>query len=350
MSSTKSLDDWLLGKPSEETRHRYRVCVRDYMMLTLALDPKLQFDDQTLVTDYSLKLEKELDKRKSTARWLQAYVNSLLKGGRSYKTLSWHYTVAKAFAEWVLEDSVTSWDAKAIWKSFAAYRVPAKVKEGLTRETLHDVLHWMSPDSKAFVMVGKSSGGRPDEISKLSVNDIDRSRDPWKVTFRGVKEGGDRTSFIDSETKPYVEALIKTGDYSADPRLFGLMGQKSKAVQAAVRRDWKRALTRIGLQYRVKDQAGKWKTVWRLYLLRSYFKTKGGSKEGFGREVVELLMGHHGDATEGAYQNYNVEELREHYAAGESALWCERLYDRGKAEESRRGTDTGRPLTSDATS
>lgn len=349
----RSIQAFMLSKPSASAQRQYPPVLREFLRLALMKQPGLSWEDSTLGSGYLSHLDAAGPKRaQAMARDLQRYVDTMLVRLRArtltWATVSWHYGVAKEFAEYMAGEGLTSYDSRAIRKSFRAYKLPAKVREGLSPAQLREILRWPGADAKTFYMVMKSSGGRPEEVGALTVYDVEAAAEPWGVFFgrhkpTGAKEGGERKSYVDRETRPYVQALMDSGDHSADPRLFGALGPDLGAVLRQVRREWRRSLARVGLPYAVPDStraAGpngkqRLKVVRPLYLLRSFFKTKGGSKYGFGREVAEVLMGHHGDTTEEAYQNFGLGELRELYAQGESALWVESLFEEGERARGR---------------
>lgn len=321
----KTLADFLTGRPTETTRYLYRNYIRQ--CLAVVLDKQAgEWEDSTLVGEYLGRLESYgTDRRRGAAGDLRQYVNWMLRRDPplGYPTMSWRYTVAKQFVEWLMEDELDGWVKRDIRKDLRSRKVPRKVKSSFTREQLRGVVRWLPMDSRAFALVMKSSGGRPEEVARLSRLDVDDRTDPWTVTYRGVKEGGDRKSYVDPEAMaalaPVVESTARL--FSGDQRVFAALGPNDDMVLHAVRRDWRRALGREGLEYR--DRVTK-RVVRKLYLLRSFFRQYGGSKEGFGREIAEVLMGHHLEATEAAYAEDRPEdEYRRLYKEGMSALALE---------------------------
>lgn len=71
--------------------------------------------------------------------------------------------------------------------------------------------------------------------------------------------------------------------------------------------------------------------VYRLYLVRSYFRTAG--RKGMDRDVLEILMGHHTEGTEASYARYTLDDLGAMYRKGEAALYCEREWERDRTDE-----------------
>jgi site-specific recombinase XerC len=326
LQGKKSLAAYLRESLTPSTREMYRRCVLRFMRVALGKAEGSAWEDPSLTSEYLARLEGSPDPRRRATDDLQLHADWMLKEGYQYETCAWHFRQAKAWVEYLMEDEVQGWAARNVRRTLVAVRVPRKVRVGLTQQRLHDVAAWMSPEARAFAMVLKSSGARPEEVAGLQSYDVNANADPWQLVLRGVKEGGDRTTFVDRETQPHLRRVMDSQDYSADSRVFKGLGKDRRAVLGAVRREWRRSLKRIGLDQRGDDG----RLVYRLYLTRSYFRTRLGAAGQ--RELAELLLGHHTEATEEAYSRYTVDDLSEIYRSAEDALRCAEHWERDQEE------------------
>jgi integrase len=317
-----------LADKAESTRYLYALYLRKFLALSTGRDPALTWDDATLVWAYEQRLAGAGDRPGLIRADLETWARGMVEAGLKYRTVRWRTTVAREFAEWLADEGLTPWQARKVADAFKNLKEPPKPRAGLTPERLGAILNWMAPVPRAFAQVCKASGCRPVEAARLQAMDVQTRYSPWRVTFREVKEGGDRTSFLDHEARAHVARLLdaRALNGTADPRLFWALGRDDRAVKEKVLRDWEGALRQLGLAQRNPDG----RLVYTLYLVRSFFRQAG--RRGMDREVLEVLMGHHGEATENAYRSagsageapiLDYDWLAERYMEGMGALAVE---------------------------
>ena len=163
------------------------------------------------------------------------------------------------------------------------------------------VVEHLNIADKTLVLVLASSGMRVGECLKLTIDDIDLSHTPVKITLPAhiTKNKKKRVTFISEEAKqvlvddwlPYRleyrrRACAKgSGVFNPEePRLFPF-------TYANLVENWKRGVKRAG--YAKYDSRTK-RLTFRLHSLRKYFRTHGQWKN---PDIPEALMGHQGGLT-----------------------------------------------------
>jgi len=194
-----------------------------------------------------------------------------------------------------------------------------------TNTELKQLLLHMPIQGKAAYLCLESSGMRIGELLKSNIDDLYLDEEPARIQIRGeiTKTGNSRHAFFSREAKEaliewlkvreeYLRAAVaKSHLYKKsleDKRVFPFDPRTAYSI-------WTKALHKSGLNGKDKS-TGREKI--HPHVLRKFFRTRLGAT-GIPVDVVEALMGHEGYLTE-VYRRYTIENLREFYLKGESAL------------------------------
>jgi len=194
-----------------------------------------------------------------------------------------------------------------------------------TNTELKQLLLHMPIQGKAAYLCLESSGMRIGELLKSNIDDLYLNEDPARIQIRGevTKTGNSRHAFFSREAQEALTEWLKVRDeylraavakshlYKKsleDKRVFPFDPRTAYSI-------WTKALHNSGLNGKDKS-TGREKI--HPHVLRKFFRTRLGAT-GIPVDVVEALMGHEGYLTE-VYRRYTIENLREFYLKGESAL------------------------------
>jgi len=194
-----------------------------------------------------------------------------------------------------------------------------------TSSELKKLLSHVPIHGKAIFLCLESSGMRIGELLKSNIDDLYLEEKPARIQIRGevTKSGNSRHAFFSSEAQEALTEWLKVRDeylrvavakshmYEKsieDSRIFPFDISTAYSI-------WKKALHKSGLN-------GKDKSTGREQIhphtLRKLFRTRLGAA-GIPVDVIEALMGHEKYLTE-VYRKYSIDQLREFYLKGESAL------------------------------
>lgn len=195
----------------------------------------------------------------------------------------------------------------------------------ISMAVLRSIVPLMAPPFRTATLVMLATGGRPGEVLKLRVRDVELGADPARVRFPAAvtKTKVARISFLTAEAADALAVWLPQREVyiaRAERKTAGLTGNGL----AGVRREgddrlfpfdsstyhvaWKNALKKAGL-FATCEVTGR--ATIHPHGLRKFFRTYFGAAAG--ADVAEKLMGHDGYLS-AAYVRLTEDDLAEAYA------------------------------------
>lgn len=217
-------------------------------------------------------------------------------------------------------------------------------EDEMDRNTLKKILQHCDVRGRAIFLVLVSSGMRVGEVLHITLDDIDLTKKPARISIRReyTKTRTARFAYISEEATDAVNAWLKirtahmasaenrnaglvahglsTPKKKDDPRLFPY---EYKTVDHA----WSTAVKKAEL-FSI-DDITKRKTL-HVHMLRKFFRTNAATKVPV--DLAEHLMGHAGYLS-ASYRRYTKEQLAEYYKKAEPALTVFQNDDRETKEK-----------------
>jgi len=193
-----------------------------------------------------------------------------------------------------------------------------------TPEELKEILHYSNIQGKALFLVLATSGMRVNEGLHITLNDLYLNEKPARIEIPGfiTKDGNPRNTFITDEAKDALNAFLKKRETyyfskacnkdmkkTIDDRVFPFHYQTAWLMwQTIIKHAEKNKRDRATNRYK-----------FHIHVLRKFFRSRMGNKNGIGVDMAEFLMGHEGYLTK-EYRHYTVEELGKEYLKGTDRL------------------------------
>jgi len=304
--------NFLDNYPNHSTKRNLRIAITDFFKATYGEAKRKQLD--TLAERY-------FNEDRNHEQDIEAFLKHL--NGQAPLTIKLKISNLKTF---LLENDIEL--PQKFWnkigrrikgsRALTLDRIP-------TNTELKQLLLHMPIQGKAAYLCLESSGMRIGELLKSNIDDLYLDEEPARIQIRGevTKTGNSRHAFFSREAqealvewlkvrKDYLKAAVaKSHLYKKsleDKRVFPFDPRTAYSI-------WTKALHKAGLNGKDKS-TGREKI--HPHVLRKFFRTRLGAT-GIPVDVVEALMGHEGYLTE-VYRRYTLEDLREFYLKGESAL------------------------------
>ena len=281
---------------------------------------------------------------KNYFRIIKADPNTYFSNGRNYKNdfdKFWEVykerppftrDVAIASVKMLFEDNIdsTTYHKQFPLNYWRKLRKRAEGNKALTQdkiptpEELKEILYYSNIQGKALFLVLATSGMRVNEALHITLDDIHLNERPGRIDIPGniTKNGNPRTVFITDEAKNSLKAFLKKRESyyfskacdknkkkTIDDRVFPFHYQTAWLM-------WQTLIKHA--EKNKRDRATK-RYKYHIHVLRKYFRSRMGNKNGIGVDMTEFLMGHEGYLTR-QYRHYTVEELGKEYLKGADRL------------------------------
>ena len=193
-----------------------------------------------------------------------------------------------------------------------------------TRKELKEILSFGTVKHKSLFLTMASSGMRPGEAVRISLDDIHLDENPVRIEipYDITKTKESRTTYISSEAKHYLKQWLKirkkylesgrnTADIT-DKRIFPFDSQTLGDM-------WNGLTEKAGYDMLdTRNGHNRKRHQMTPNKLRKFFKTSL-SNANIPFEVVEALMGHK-EGMSAVYRRYSIDQLKDWYLKGESNL------------------------------
>jgi len=325
------LQEWLESISKKNTRRVYRAGMIEFLNMVYGVvrkGPRCTSEEWIMYNKLSERYIEECKSGRSYLQDLLRFAGYL--GDKPPLTAKVYTTSVKQFL-FFNGFELSIGQSKAVSKKLPKGGVRT-VEEELTREELQKILSQMDIKGRAFFLFLASSGCRIGEVLKLTLEDIDLSKDPVEVTVRPeyTKSGKMRTTYISKEAKNALLEWLKVRDKwlnSSKNKNKGLLNKGfggEKTVEdsrvfpfnvSTAHQMWFNALEKSGLLK--VDRSTRRRTL-HPHMLRKWFLSQ--SKLVIPVEISEALAGHSGYLSD-AYRRYSKDQIRDYYLKGEAYLY-----------------------------
>ena len=180
--------DW-----SEATQKNYYYALLNYARFLFP-------DNKDPITDLNKRARSKLDPAKDISK----YVNHM--AGRPPKTVSLYTTAVRSF--YGINGHVFN---KQEMKRIVPKTGEAETKQGiLTTQLLKKILSASDSRSRLMTLLMASTGCRIGELCSVQLDDLDRTKDPWRICLRKeyTKNSRARYVFVTDECKVSLETWL----------------------------------------------------------------------------------------------------------------------------------------------
>lgn len=199
---------------------------------------------------------------------------------------------------------------------------PVTLDDAPTHQVLQKILRYTDVRSRAFILVGASSGMRINELANIKLNNVDLNNNPVVINIPAelTKTKDSRYTFISDEAKESLLAWLDVRDeflLKVSNRLKNIRSRKKDCIDERVfglgdqciRRFWNIYLEQARENERDTNTMKKFRK-YHFHTLRKFFQTYLSTA--MEEKFVRLLLGHTGYLG-GSYDRYNKEMIGEKY-------------------------------------